>query len=124
MNAGFRWYIADAMTPAHSTAPETSHESLCLLNDSRADASVVLTAFFEHAEPETSAKFIVPAKRSVHLRLDDPARIGGLRIPVGVPYGLVVDADARLALQYSRLDTAQSAYALMSVVPPAESRNV
>ena len=108
------------MTPATSTGTEISHESLCVLNDGDTPASMTLTAHYEHAEPESSTVIVVPAGRSLHLRLDDPTRIGGLRIPAGVPYGLVVRADVALSVQYSRLDTTQAAYALMSVIPVAE----
>jgi hypothetical protein len=112
-----RWVIPDAMTPARSTAPEVSHESLCVLNDAPTDAELVVEVFFEDREPRASGVISIPAERSLHLRLDEPARIGGLEIPRGVPYGIVVSASAPLALQYSRLDTTQAAYSLMSIVP-------
>ena len=114
-----RWVIPDAMTPGRSTAPEQSHESLCVLSGEEA-VTLVLEAYFEDREPEVSAPIRVEARRSLHLRLDAPDRIGGLRVPVGVPYGLIVIADGPLWVQYSRLDTAQSAYALMTALPSPE----
>jgi len=105
------------MTPATSSGGEVSHESLCVVNRHPVDRSIVLEAYFEDREPEASLPVAIPARRSLHLRLDDATRIGGLAIPRGVPYALVVEADGPLDLQYSRLDTTQAAYALMSIVP-------
>ncbi|WP_283134639.1 sensory rhodopsin transducer [Rhizohabitans arisaemae] len=120
MVARTRWSVPDAMIPAESTGGLTSHESVCVLNPGDADASLVFTAYYADAEPEVSDPVRLPARRSAHLRTDDPGAIGGLTIPTGVPYALVVEADRPIDVQYSRLDTTQAAYALMTVIPPAE----
>lgn len=44
-----RWAIAEGYIPATSTGPEpqlTSHETVCLLNASSAEAHVQITVFF------------------------------------------------------------------------------
>lgn len=114
------WVIPDAMTPAHSTEPVQSHESLCVLSGEK-PVNLVLQAYFEDRDPDVSRPIRIEARRAVHLRLDDPERIGGLQIPVGVPYGLVALADGELWLQYSRLDTTQAAYTLMTTIPTQET---
>jgi hypothetical protein len=114
-----RWVIPDAMTPARSTSPERSHQSRCVLTGDRPVTRVV-GAYFEDREPEVSDSITIDARRSVHLRSDDPSRIGGLRIRSGVPYGLVARADGPLWIQYSRLDTTQAAYTLLTARPAAE----
>jgi hypothetical protein len=59
----------------------------------------------------------VPAQRDVHFRTNEPERVGGLRIPPGVPYGIAVESSVPLFAQYSRLDTTGGAYTLMTAIP-------
>lgn len=110
------WIIADAYIPPRSTS-ETSHESLCVLNPTDADATIRIDALYESEPPVSSQPFSIAARSCMHLRTDDPTRIGGLIIPRGVPYGMIVRTDRGVVVQYSRLDTTQSAYTLMSVFP-------
>lgn len=112
-----QWFIPDAYIPPKSTNDQTSHESICLLNVGDADATVTFGAYFEDGEPQFSEPVAIPARRAFHLRTDDPARVGGLQISVGVPYALTVSADVCVLVQYSRLDTTQSAYSLMTIIP-------
>lgn len=110
------WFIPDAYIPPQST-DATSHESLCVLNPSNEEALIRIEALFEGAAPCESGAVTIPARSCVHLRTDDPDRIGGLVIPRGVAYGLIVRSDPTLYIQYSRLDTTQAAYTLMTVNP-------
>jgi hypothetical protein len=112
-----RWAIPHAMTPERSTAPEVSHESLCVLNGGPTASELVAGVFFEERDLLTSASIPIPARRSLHLRLGRLDRIGGVRIPTGVSYGTTVSASTPFSLQYSRLDTTHAACNLMSIVP-------
>lgn len=114
------WTVPDAFIPPASTGAETSHESLCVLNMTDRVTELVLEAYFEDRAFMRSQPIAVSARTCLHLRTDDPSRVGGLSIPAGVPYGLVIRGDAAMRVQYSRLDTTQSAYALMSVIPTTE----
>ena len=116
------WVVPDAMIPALSTAGHTSHESICVLNASPLDARVIVEAYFADRNPAISSPIAVPAGRSAHLRTDSPDAVGGLEIPRGVPYGLVVRSEDQVHVQYSRLDTTQPAYALMTVLPVGGAR--
>ncbi len=111
-----RWFVPDAYIPPASTAPEVSHESICVLNRSVASATFVITAYFADREPERSLPITIPGRRALHLRTDVPDGIGGLRIERGVPYALEIESNAGLQLQYSRLDTTQPAYSLMTAL--------
>ncbi len=111
------WYIPDAFIPEVSTPPETSHESICVLNDAAEDAEIRITAFFADQEPTHSDPIVVPQNRDLHLRTDRPEMLGGLDIPRGVPYGIRVESNVPVQLQYSRLDTTQAAYSLMTALP-------
>lgn len=109
------WFVPDGFIPTETKM--TSHESICLLNVGDVDAQVVFGAYFEGREPEFSDPVPVPGRRAMHLRTDDPDRVGGLRIPAGVPYALTVTSDVPVLAQYSRLDTTDGAYTLITTIP-------
>ena len=109
-----RWFVPDAYIPPRSTGDEVSHESVCVLNRTTEPAVFTLTAYFADREPQESAPVTIPARRALHLRTDDPLAVGGLRLERGVPYALEITGDPGLQFQYSRLDTTQPAYSLMT----------
>jgi len=109
-----RWFVPDAYIPPRSTGDEVSHESICVLNRAAEPATFTATAYFADREPEVSGPITVPGRRALHLRTDNPEAVGGLRLRRGVPYALELAADADLQFQYSRLDTTQPAYSLMT----------
>jgi hypothetical protein len=111
-----RWFVPDAFIPPSSTAPEVSHESICVLNREAEAATFIITAYFADRDPEQSLPITVPGRRALHLRTDVPDAVGTLRIERGVPYGLEIESDADLHIQYSRLDTTQPAYSLMTAL--------
>lgn len=111
----YRWRIPDAMIPSQSSGGQTSHESICVINDTLDSQVFVISTLFEGMPPQRSQEIAIPSQSCHHLRTDDPARVGGLIVPVGVPYGLVITSDGPLGIQYSRLDTTGGAYAFMSV---------
>jgi len=111
-----RWYVPDAYIPPRSTPPEVSHESICVLNDTDEDATLTITVYFADREPVTSAPIVLEARRAKHLRTSVPDQVGGLELHPDVPYGIVVESAADLKIQYSRLDTTQPAYTLMTAL--------
>ena len=111
-----RWSIPDAYIPPSSTAPELSHESICVLNRRAEAATFVITAYFADRDPEQSLPITIHGRRAVHLRTDVAEGIGGLRIERGLPYALEIESNADLQIQYSRLDTTQPAYSLMTAL--------
>ena len=111
-----RWYVPDAYIPPSSTGSELSHESICVLNRSAVAAMFTVTAYFADREPELSRPITIAGRRDLHIRTDLPDRIGGLTIERGVPYGLEIESAADLQVQYSRLDTTQAAYSLMTAM--------
>jgi hypothetical protein len=74
------------------------------------------TAYFADCDPRLSDPVLLPAQRAGR-RTDDPDKMGGLHIPAGVPYALTVTSDIPVLAQYSRLDTTQGAYTLMTATP-------
>jgi len=111
-----RWFVPDAYIPPSSTPPQVSHESICVLNVAEAAAEFTVTAFFADRAPKSSAPIILDGRRAVHLRTDQPDHLGGLELERGISYGIVIESAADLQLQYSRLDTTQAAYSLMTAM--------
>lgn len=109
------WIIPDGYIPEISSGRLTSHESICVLNVSREDALVQITAYFEDREPIEDIAVVVPGRRTKHIRTAELNK-GGASIPVGVPYALEVKSDVPVVVQYSRLDATQPENALMSVM--------
>lgn len=110
------WFVPDAYLPAESSQAAASHESACLLNVGASDATVRVTFFFEDRDPIGPIELTLGARRTRHVRLDDPAAIGGVELPRGVPYAYAVSSDVPIVLQHSRLDTSAGAYTLFTTI--------
>jgi hypothetical protein len=92
----------------------TSHETVCLLNAGPSEARVELTVFFTDREPAGPYRLLVPARRTLHLRFND------LREPEPIPkdtdYASLIESDVPIVVQHTRLDSRQSANALLSTI--------
>lgn len=99
------WFVPDAYLPAESSEAAPSHESTCLLNAGDREARVRLTFFFEDRDPLGPVELALGARRTRHVRLDDPSQLGGLELPRGVPYAYAVESEQPIVVQHSRLDT-------------------
>jgi hypothetical protein len=112
-----RWAIAEGYIPGWSHGPEpemTSHETACILNAGDREAHVAITIYFEDQEPVGPYRVTVPARRTKHLRfndLGDPAPI-----PKATPYASVIEADAPIVVQHTRLDSRQASNALVTTI--------
>jgi hypothetical protein len=111
------WAIAEGYIPGNSTGPEpqmTSHETACMLNCSGKDAHVEITIFFSDREPAGPYRLTVPARRTKHVRfnnLTDPEPV-----PRDKDYASVIVSDVPIIVQHTRLDSRQSANALLSTI--------
>lgn len=112
-----RWAIAEGFIPGYSHGPEpqmTSHETACILNAGDNDAHVRITIFFSDREPAGPYEFIVPARRTKHVRfnnLDAPEPI-----PTDTDFASVIEADRPIVVQHTRLDSRQAENALISTL--------
>jgi hypothetical protein len=112
-----RWALAEGYVPPDSVDSSRelrSHETLCILNATDSVAHVTLTVYFADREPAGPYRVEVPARRTLHLRtneLHDPEPI-----PVGTDYASVLEADVPIVVQHTRLDSRQSALALLSTI--------
>lgn len=116
------WAIAEGWIPAWSHGPEPemlSHETACILNANDVDAHVQITIYYSDREPVGPYKMTVPARRTVHQRfndLKDPAPI-----PTATNYASTIVSDVPIVVQHTRLDSRQSANALVTTVAFAGS---
>ncbi len=112
-----KWAIAEGYIPGWSTGPApafTSHEAACILNASDQDAHVEIMIYYSDREPAGPFKLTVGANRTYHLRfnnLSDPERI-----PKETDYSSVITSDTPIVVQHTRLDSRQSANALVSTI--------
>ena len=70
-------------------------------------------------EPAGPYRVVAPARRTRHLRFDDLS--DSEVIPQGTDLSSVLEADAPVVVQHSRLDSRQNANALLSTITFAES---
>ena len=110
-----RWFVPDGYLPPAAS----SHESACLLNAGERDARVRLTFFFEDRDPAGPVELLLRAQRTWHVRLDDPAQLGGIEVPRGVPYAYSVESDVPIVVQHSRLETS-AGYTLFTTIAYGE----
>ena len=112
-----RWAIAEGYLPGWSHGPKpqlASHETVCLLNAGEEDADVRITVFFSDRDPVGPYKVIVPARRTLHVRLNelsDPAPI-----PIDTDFATVIESSVPIVVQHTRLDSRQAENALLSTI--------
>ena len=117
-----RWAIAEGYIPAtsHGEEPEmTSHETACLLNAGDTAAHVEITVYFADREPVGPFRCTIQPRRTLHLRfneLRDPEPL-----PVATDYASVIESDVPIVVQHTRLDSRQTANALVSTIAYAET---
>jgi hypothetical protein len=117
------WAIPEGYIPSesHGPAPQmTSHETACILNASDQDANVAIRIYFSDREPVGPYQVTVPARRTLHLRFND------LKNPAPIPrdtdYASVITSDVPIIVQHTRLDSRQTANALLTTIAfPASS---
>lgn len=114
-----RWYVPDGWLPTDSSHDVVSHEAACLLNAGDDDAELLFTFFFENQDPIGPVPVKLAARRTLHVRLDDPNAIG-VELPRGVPYAYSVESDVPVVLEHSRLDTSAGGYTLFTTIAYGE----
>ncbi|KLU62901.1 anabaena sensory rhodopsin transducer [Peptococcaceae bacterium CEB3] len=117
-NGAKKWFIPDAYLPSSGLGEvHQGHEAICVLNVTSFQAMLNISFFFSDREPLENIIVTVGAKRCLHLRLDHPDEIAGIVLTRDVPYGIKIESDTHIIVQYSRLDVTQPNYALMTTVP-------
>ncbi|MBE1161549.1 sensory rhodopsin transducer [Dyella acidiphila] len=116
------WAIAEGYIPSETqhagSSSLASHETACLLNTNDTDANICISIYFSNREPVGPYRVIVPARRTLHLRFDDLA--DPEPIPRDTDYASVIVSDVPIVVQHTRLDSRDSALALISTLAYAE----
>lgn len=108
------WIFADGYLPeAGSGGKYVGHDCLCVVNTSLEDADLLLDFYFEDREAVESIPARVGAKRSLHLRFDQPDRLV-YGLPRETPYSLRLRSSVPVVAQYSRLDVTQPNVTIMT----------
>jgi hypothetical protein len=93
-----------------------SHETACLLNTGDRDADVT-TLFFSDREPVGPYRVEVPARRILHLRFND--LLEPEPVPRDTDHASLIESDVPIVVQHTRLDSRNSAIALLSTIADA-----
>lgn len=110
------WTFAAGVIPERSSGREpenTSRNVLCLLNATESDGCAEVMIFHEDREPVGPYRISLPAKRVRHVRIND--LIDPQAVPYGVPYGLAITSDVRVAAQLVYVDTADGRFAVTAL---------
>ena len=110
------WLIPDTYLNSISKNENISHESVCVVNTSDADAVIKLTLFFEDREKRDDFESFCGAGKTHHIRLDKIRSKNGEPIPRDVPYAILIESSVEIVVQYSRLDTSAVEMALMTTI--------
>lgn len=110
------WLIADGYMSNTQKGGFVSHEAICVLNLSGADANINITLYFEDDEPMRGISAVCKHERTNHIRLDKVVTADGQKIPKDKPYAVLVESDQPIVVQASRLDVSQPEYSLMTTI--------
>lgn len=111
------WLIPDMYWPEiTSDGHYVSHESICVLNTSDQDCILEFVLYYEDRPPISGISAACAAQRTHHVRMDRLTDANGAHIPCGVPYAAVVHASTPVVIQYTRVDTTQSANSIMTTL--------
>ncbi|TXK44847.1 hypothetical protein FVR03_13250 [Pontibacter qinzhouensis] len=110
------WAFAGGCIPVDSTGKEpdyVSQEVLSILNTTPEEALVQLTFFYTDKEPVGGYEIKVAPQRIRMFSIND--LIDPQAVPLGVPYGGVLESNVPVVVQLTRQHTGQSALALMGI---------
>jgi hypothetical protein len=116
-----RWEIPGGHVPVDSTGPEpemVSHERLCLLNAGGETATLEVTLHYADGREAGPYPLTVAPRRVRHVRIDD--LIDPYAPPLGEDYGIVVESNVPVVVQWSRQDTRQAENATLSTIAYGE----
>jgi hypothetical protein len=116
-----RWAIAEGYIPPASTSQRpqyVSHETASVLNAGDRDAHLAITIFYSDRDPVGPYRVTVAARRTKHIRFNDLA--DPEPIPRGIDYSSVIESDAPVVVQHTRLDSRRAEDSLMTTAAYGE----
>lgn len=116
-----RWVISGGHVPVDSTGPEpemVSHDRVCLLNAGEKMATLELMLYYADGRQAGPYPLTVAPRRVRHIRIND--LIDPYAPPLGADYGIVVESNVPIVVQFSRQDTRQNENAMLSTIAYGE----
>ena len=112
------WFIPDGYlaTPLENDFIYKNHETICVMNVTDRDAHLLFDFYFAANPPIEDTPVTVPARRCIHMRMDDPKYTGGYPLPLDTPYGTRIRSDVPVVVQYSRLYSTTRNISLMTTM--------
>ena len=101
------WSGSAGYIPLYSTGVEprfTSNDRIAMLNTGKLKATILLTIFYEDREPVDRYELEVKPGRVRKIKFND--LIDPLPIPLQRPYGLKLESDEKIIVQFSKTVTA------------------
>ena len=117
------WVIPGGHIPDGVTGPEpefTSRDELCVLNVGKHEAKLEITIYYADREPAGPYPLTVAARRVRQVRFND--LIDPAAIPLGTDYAAIISSNVPVAIQFTRLDTRQSALAVTTMMAYAVTK--
>lgn len=117
-----RWAIAEGYIPSQSSFTDRaliSHETACILNASDGDAHVAISLFFVDRDPVGPYLITVPARRTLHLRLNDLTEPSP--VPRDTDFSSVFELDVPIVVQHTRLNSRHAEVSLLSTTAYSKS---
>jgi hypothetical protein len=102
------WAVAGGHIPlaGHGREPEfTSRDQLSLLNTGTQTVQLELTLFHAGQDPVGPYRLQIAPRRLRRIRIND--LIDPAAPPLDSPYGILIQADAPIVVQFTRVDTGQ-----------------
>lgn len=102
------WFFPDAELPPAGDSKMKGHESIIILNPNNKEAIVRLKCYFETPQKPFEFETKVEPESVICLRTNEPAQMGGHKIPLETQYAISLHSDEPIIAQYGRLDNRQT----------------
>lgn len=109
-----RWAVSAGCVPSRSTGPEpafTSRDQFSVLNTGPTVANLRIRVLYERHSPVGVYRLTIAARRVRTFRVNDLIFPEAVRLDE--PYGLLMESDCPVVVQFTRQDTRQAANASM-----------
>src|SRR5690554_3012987 len=117
-----RWVIPDMYMKSGFAKDKTpSHESVSFLNTGERNAvATVMIMLNSHDDRQHSFQIMVPAKKSVQLRMDK-LDAWQIKIPFDNPYSMMIESDLKIVVEYARFNWIDGNIQSFGLIPYGEN---
>jgi hypothetical protein len=112
-----KWIIPGGYIPFTSTGKEPdflSQDRISILNINKNTATVRITIFYRENDPVEHAPVKVKGRRIRKIRIND--LINPFPVILEKDYGIMIESDEPVVVQFSQMNTGQNSLALMGTI--------